>query len=326
MATARDFLRHNPAMASPSPAARSTGLASLGLLTAVILWGTSFVAMKSALTAFEPLAIVAVRMILASACMLPFWPRLPAPTRRQGDGRRLAILAVLYPCLYFALEGNAINLTTASQAGTVSAVAPLLVALGARLFLAETLARWATAGLALSIGGVVALSLGGPAGSTAPNPALGNLLELGAMAAYAASTIILKQLTSRYSPWLLTGIQCAAGAIVFLPALILAPLGSWTGAPPAAWASVLYLGLAVTLVPVGLYNFAVSRMAAARAAIAINLVPVVAILSSWAMLHDALTPIQLVACAAILVGVLLGQRRAEAGAPERGVDRAPERA
>ena len=307
-------------MTDTSPAPRSVGLASLGLLAAVILWGTSFVAMKSALTAFQPLAVVAARMVLASAVMLPFWSRLPAPIRRPGDRRWLVLLATLYPCVYFACESHAIDLTTASQAGAVSAIAPLLVAVSARLFLAETLSRWAVVGLVLAFGGVVALSLGGPAVATATNPALGNLLEFVAIAAYAASTIVLKGLTGHYSPWLLTGFQFAIGALVFLPALILAPAGGWADAPAVAWAGILYLGLAVTLIPVGLYNFAVSRMAAARAAMAINLVPIVAILTGWALLGDALTPIQLVACAVILGGVLLGQRPQAGGAPDRGLE------
>lgn len=316
-----DSLLHNPAMARSTPSAGSTGVASIGLIVAVILWGTSFVAMKSALAAFEPLAIMAVRMLLASALMLPFWSRLPSPSRRTGDGRKLLVLAALYPCLYFTLESHAITLTTASQAGAISAMAPLFVAVGAHLFLAERISGWAVVGLGLAVGGVVALSLGGPVVDTAPNPALGNLLELGAMAAYAVSVVILKRLSGRYSSWLLTGIQCAVGAIVFLPALLLAPAGAWTEAPPVAWASLLYLGLAVTLVPIGLYNFAVSRMPAARAAIAINLVPIVAILTGWALLGDALTPVQLVACAVILAGVLLGQRT-QAGAPEGAAEAA----
>ena len=316
-------------MVRPGPESSSTRIASLGLIVAVVLWGTSFVAMKSALAAFEPLAVMAARMILASALMLPLWSRRPAPARRPGDWRRLALLAALYPCLYFACEAHAISLTTASQAGAISAMAPLFVAVGAHLFLAERISRWAILGLGLAVGGVVALSLGGSDVAGAQNPALGNLLELGAMAAYAASVVILKRLSGRYDSWLLTGIQCAAGAIVFLPALLLAPAGSWADAPPVAWASLLYLGLAVTLVPIGLYNFAISRMPAARAAIAINLVPIVAIVTGWALLGDALTPVQLAACAVILVGVLLGQRTGPGGStaePERTLVRVPDRA
>ena len=106
-----------------------------GLAAAVILWGTSFVATKAALTGFGPLVVAALRMLLSSAVMLPLWSRIPAPDRRSGDWRWLAWIALLYPCLYYILEGNALRLTTAGQAGTVSALVPLLVAVGARVFM-----------------------------------------------------------------------------------------------------------------------------------------------------------------------------------------------
>jgi drug/metabolite transporter (DMT)-like permease len=284
----------------------------LALLCAVLLWGSSFVATKSALEGFAPLTVIGVRVLLATALMAPLWPRLPAPARRPGDGWRLLLLVALYPCLYFPLEATAISLTTASQAGAVSAIAPLLVAVGARLFLGETLSGRAVAGLAISLGGVVVLSLGG-ATETAPNPALGNVLEFVALACYAVSTLVIKQLSGRYDTWLLTGLQCLAAAAVFAPAVALTPPATWASASATAWISVVYLGLAVTLVPIGLFNYAVGQMPAARAALAVNLVPVVAILTGWLVLGEALVPAQVAACGVILGGVLLGGRGGAVG-------------
>jgi drug/metabolite transporter (DMT)-like permease len=307
---------------------RAEALPLLGLAGAVVLWGTSFVATKAALTGFGPLVVVGMRMLLASAMMTVLWPRLPSPRRRGGDWKALLVLAAMWPCVYFVLEGNALQLTTASQAGTISALVPLLVAVGARIFLTERLARQAIVGLIISMAGVFALSIGGPAESAAPNPALGNALEVLAMVSYAVSTLTLKSLVGRYNSWLLTGLQCLAGAIAFLPALLLTPIHAWQSAPPEAWAGVLYLGLLVTLLPSGLYNVAVSRMPAGRAALAINAVPVVALISGWAIQGDSLSPLQGAACVAILGGVLLGQLRgtgespasSPAGEPERQVD------
>jgi len=285
----------------------SETVALLGLGGAVVLWGTSFVATKAALTGFGPLVVVGIRMLLASAMMSVLWPRLPGARRLPGDVRRLAVLVVMWPCIYYVLEGNALTLTTASQAGTVSAIVPLLVAVGAWIFLSEHLARQAVVGLVISIAGVVVLSVGGPAEGSAPNPALGNLLEVLAMVSYAVSTLTLKSLVGRYNPWFLTGLQCLAGAIAFLPAILLTPLSTWQSAPPGAWAGVLFLGLMVTLLPSGLYNHAVSRMPAGRAAMAINLTPVVALASGWALQGDSLSVLQAIGCVAILGGVLLGQ-------------------
>ena len=72
------------------------------------------------------------------------------------------MIALLYPCLYYVLEGNALRLTTASQAGAVSALVPLMVAVGARVFLSEHLSGRAIVGLLASIGGVAVLSAAAP--------------------------------------------------------------------------------------------------------------------------------------------------------------------
>jgi drug/metabolite transporter (DMT)-like permease len=289
------------------PAGLTRSLPLVGLGVAVTLWGTSFVAAKAALTGFPPYAVVGGRMLLASALMLPLWNRLPAPDRRPGDGRRLLVLAVMYPTLYYVAEMQALSLTTASQAGTVSAIGPLVVAAGAWLFLGERLRARALAGLLVSIGGVVILSLDARESASAPNPALGNALEMLAMCVAASSTILLKRLTGRWNPWLLTGAQLGFGAVVFLPFVLVTPMTTWTSAPPAAWAGLLYLGIAVTLPPSGLFNLAISRMPAAQAVMAVNLIPVIAILTGWAILGDAMSALQWGACAVILAGVLMGQ-------------------
>ncbi len=316
------------------PVRISGALPLLGLGAAVVLWGTSFVATKAALTGFGPLVVAAMRMLISSAVMVPLWSRIPTPDRRPGDWRLLAVIALCYPCLYYVLEGNALTLTTAGQAGTVSALVPLLVAVGARVFMSENLSGRAVVGLVASLLGVVALSLASPGQSGAPNPILGNSLEVLAMVTYAVSMLTLKRLTTRYNPWFLTGLQFLVGALLFLPAVLFTPLDAWGSAPMAAWVGIVYMGLLVTILPAGLYNFALSRMPAARTAMAINLVPVVALVTGWAMLGDDLAPLQLVACVVILGGVVLGQmqnspRGAAAGAPSRSatalVRRLPER-
>ena len=60
--------------------------------TAVLLWGTSFAAMKIALTGFEPMAVVWFRMMVGSAIILPLWSRIPKPNRLPGDTKWLLLL------------------------------------------------------------------------------------------------------------------------------------------------------------------------------------------------------------------------------------------
>lgn len=286
----------------------------LCLAGAVLLWGTSFMATKYALTGFGPLAVIFLRMVLASTLMAALWGRVPKAGRAPGDLKWLALVSLLQPCLYFLLEGYAIKFTTSAQAGMVSSLVPLLVAAGAWAFLREPLSGRMILGIGLSLCGVVWLSLGGSAAASAPNPALGNLLELGAMCCAAGYMLVLKHLSSRYNSWQLTGLQVFAGAVFFLPgalatepAWLADPAAAAAAVPGAAWLAVAYLGGLVTLGGFGLYNQAVTRLASAQAAASINLVPLVAVLSGWSMLGEALAPAQMAACALILAGVVLGQ-------------------
>jgi len=281
----------------------------LCLAGAVLLWGTSFVAMKFALTGFTPQTVVFLRMTLASAVMSFFWSKVPRAGRQPGDARWLLLVCLLQPCLYFLLEGYAVSLTTSSQAGMISALVPLLVAAGAWAFLREKLTAQVMAGLVVSLIGVVWLSLSGKAVENAPNPALGNLLELAAMGCAAGYMLVVKHLSSRYNSWHLTGLQAFSGVLFFLPGALSSNPTTWLAAPFVAWLAVAYLGGIVTLGAFGLYNMAVVQLPSAQAAASINLVPLVAVFAGWMLLGETLPPAQIAACCVILVGVLLGQKR-----------------
>ena len=60
-------------------------------------------------------------------------------TFHRGDLKYLLFMAVCEPCIYFVFEAKALQLTTASQAGLITSMLPLMVALGAFLVLKETI-------------------------------------------------------------------------------------------------------------------------------------------------------------------------------------------
>ena len=280
---------------------------ALCLAGAVVFWGTSFVAIKTALDSFSPMTVIWLRMVIATVVFAPFWPKVAKPAYRRGDWKLLVLNAALMPCMYYLLEGYAIRYTTSSQAGVISAIVPLIVSAGAWLFLKERIGVRAAAAIAISLGGVAVLSMGAIAGGSAPNPMLGNLLELLAMVAAAGSQLVIKHLSTRYGPWLLTGMQAVVGAVFFLPGALVSGPSNWLHATPAAWASVAYLGIVVSLGGFGLYNTALAKMPASKAALSINLVPAVALLAGWLVRGESLSGPQLAACAAIVGAVIWGE-------------------
>ncbi len=289
----------------------------LAVLGAVFLWASSFVSIKIALQAFHPFVLIWGRMLISAVMFLALLPRMDRPDYHPGDWRLLLLMAAFLPGLYYPLETVALTLTSASQAGMISATMPLLVAAGARIVFGERLKGRAYLGLAAAIGGVVWLTLAARTDArSAPNPLLGNALELLAMCCSCGYVLTVKRLSARYGGWLLSGLQCAAGAVFFLPAAFF--LGDTLSSPdfvPALMA-LLYLGGLVTLVAFGLYNYGLGHMPASSAAAFINLIPVCSVLLGWAVLGETLTAGQYAASAVVMGGVMLSQ----GGVSRRGRD------
>lgn len=279
----------------------------LCLLGAVVFWGTSFVALKTALDSFSPMTVIWLRMALATVVFAPVWFFIPRPAYERGDAKWLALIALLQPCFYYLAEGYAVRLTTSSAAGVISAIVPLLVAAGAWVFLREHLSVRSGIAIGISLVGVALLSMGGHVQASAPNPVLGNALEVLAMVCAAGSMIAIKHVSRRYNPWFLTGLQAAVGLLFFLPGAVASGPASWASASLAGWISVAYLGTFVSLGAFGLYNTAVTLMPANRAALAINLVPAVALLSGWLIRGETLSAVQMGACAIIIGAVVLSE-------------------
>jgi drug/metabolite transporter (DMT)-like permease len=294
--------------AEPHPRPNESILPVVAILLAVMLWGGSFAAMRVTLKALSPWTVMWIRMMISVMILVPFAGKLRLHAYRTGDWRWLMPMALLQPCAYFLLESNALRLTTSSQAGVIAASVPLMVSVGAWLFLDETLVRRTLVGLAMAMAGVVVLTLLNHPGGKAANPILGNLMEMGAMICAAANLILVKQLSRRYNPWMLTALQVAAGAIFFVPGLwflLQVPATAWT--LPVVL-SLLFLGGLVTLGAFGLYNWGMSRIAASRASVFINLVPVFAVATGWGLLGESLSIVQCFAAVVVIGGVWFSQR------------------
>lgn len=281
----------------------------LALILAMLLWASSFVALKIAFLSYHPMQVIFGRMLIASVCFLPFISGFCKLNWRRRDLKYLLIMAICEPCLYFLFEAKAIALTSASQAGIITATMPLLVAVLAWLILKERLSRQTLLGFGVAILGACWLSLASGSSSDAPNPLLGNFCEFLAMVCAAGYTVALKHLTSNYPPLLLTAVQAFIGSLFFFPFLLFPGVGfpgHWETSPALA---VIYLGTFITFGAYGCYNFSVSRVPANQAAGFVNLIPVFAVILGMLILGDRLNLQQWLGCALVFCGVGLSSRR-----------------
>ena len=273
----------------------------------MVLWASSFIALKLAFRSYDPMVVIFSRMVVAGICFLVLSRKFAGVAYHRGDWKPILFMAFCEPCLYFLFEAQALKLTTASQAGMIASLLPLLVAFFARIFLKEIVTLRTLTGLFIAVAGAVWLSLAGNPATGAPNPPLGNFLEFMAMVCATGYVITLKRLTSRYSPFLLTAFQAFVGSIFYFPFLLLPTTVlptefHWTGA-----AAIVYLGAFISLGAYGLYNFGVSRIPASQASAFVNLIPVFTILLGWLILDERFTPLQWPAVGVIFGGLFFSQ-------------------
>jgi drug/metabolite transporter (DMT)-like permease len=280
-------------------------LAWCALSGAMLLWSGSFIAMKVALTTFHPLFVMCVRMSCSFFLLLPFLRAFARATPYAGgDWRILGLLVFAEPCLFFLFEGYALRYTTASQAGLVTSLLPLLVGVSAFFFLNERLSAKAWIGFFLAVAGVAVLTLAGENTSAAPNPFFGNTLEFCAMFMACIYTLCVRRLVG-YHPFFITAVQAGGGALFFIAlfALLGNPLPD--SFPPAEPLIALAFLSLTSVLAYSFYNIGIARLSASQAAAWTNLIPALTLIMGVLFLGESLTFVQSLALLPLLVGIVL---------------------
>ncbi|WP_091505201.1 MULTISPECIES: DMT family transporter [Amycolatopsis] len=287
----------------------------LRLSALALMWGSSFLWIKLGLTAFSPVQLVLIRIVLGAAVLVAICyaqrDRLPSGRRLWGH---LAVAALFHNALPFLLFAVGERTVDSGITGVINSTTPLWTVVFAFAFgVDRTLGGPRLAGLLVGLLGVVVIF--------APWHANG-LLSWGALACVAASLSygFVNGYESRFlsatgaSPVALAGAQmlAASGYLVFM-----LPAG---GAEPVhlnavAVAAVLVLGVLSTGIAFAL-NY---RLLAAEGPVAVSMVsylmPVVSVLLGTVFLHEALNLRVLGGMVVVLAGVALTRVR-RAGGPK----------
>lgn len=282
------------------------------LILAMILWSSSFIGFKIALSVYNPFEVVAGRMVVASFFCIPVAKELWRVLKDKNLRFFLLIGVLSEPCLYFLCETFALHYTSAGQAGMVLALTPLCVGAGAWFFLAEKLPLQTWLGFITAVVGIVWLSFSGEASQAAPNPLLGNILEFGAVLCAVGYTLCVRRLVLSVRPIVYTAAMAFGGALFYIP-LIFLPISIEPVVLDIVvplWmpmASIFYLGSVVSLFGYGLYNFGLTRLPAGEVAAYINLIPIMTLGMGMLWLGEYLNPIQYLASALVIVGIIISQ-------------------
>lgn len=274
----------------------------LELLTLAALWGGSFLFMRVAAPPFGPVALIALRVAIASCFLVPTLALRGGMGALRTHWPHLLAVGVLNSAIPFCLFAYAELTLTAGFTSVLNAAAPLFAAIVAFTWLGERMSSLRVLGLAIGFGGVIVLV----GGSSVIDAKQGGV----AVAAALAATV-LYGVASSYTKRFLTGVPPLAVATgsQLAAAIVLAPLAYWlwpaqtpTG---GVWLHVIALGIACTGVAYILFFRLVAHVGPTRAVSVTFLIPVFGVLWGILFLGEQLTLNMVIGCAVILLGTSL---------------------
>lgn len=287
---------------------------SLGLCS--IVWGATFVLVKSALNYASVFVFLAARFSLAALLMSMFQPRVFRDLKRA---ELLAGAALgLFMFAGYAFQTGGLQYTTPAKSGLVTGSSVVFVPLLLGVFWRRRMAPWVYAGVLAAFLGLYYLTVP-PEGIGHLNA--GDLLTLIAAALYAFHIVLVGQYTKLHPVAALSVLQVAACAALAWFAVASGHAAGWQRARfDNRWelyAAVAICAVFATSIAFTIQLWAQRYASPSHAAILFTLEPVFAALTSYLTIHERLGGRALAGGVLVLSGILLAELKGPApAAPE----------
>jgi drug/metabolite transporter (DMT)-like permease len=273
----------------------------LMLAGVALTWGASFLFIDVGLEHFAPTVVAFGRIALGALTLGAF----PAARRAvpRSEWPAIAAMGVTWMAVPFVLFAVAQQWIDSSLAGMINATTPLFVALVAAAAVRTLPSRLQSVGLLVGFGGVVAISL--PSIGSGSN-ALGIALVIGAAFLYGFAFNIAGPLQRRHGSLPVIWRAQLVAVVLVLPFAVVGATHS-----TFAWSSLLAvaaLGALGTGLAFFWFTTLIGRVGSTRAAIAIYIVPVVAIALGALVLGESIHPAAMLGTALVLGGAYLTSR------------------
>ncbi len=269
------------------------------------LWATNFVLGRLLRGAVGPFTLTVARFTVAALIFALLLRRAPAAERRIGSSWPLLLGMGLTGVFGFnSLLYAGLRTTTAANAALITGTTPLVIGLMSALILREGFTPRAGLGALISLAGVAVIAGSGTtdAGGFRLNP--GDLLVLGAVAAWALYSVLSRVATRDRSSLSATALSTFLG----LPFLLVAAVFEGSTRTPeislGVIAAIVYIGLFPSVIAYMAWNEGVRRVGPARATAFFNMLPVFGALFGVLLLGEPFGAPQIVGGALIIFGSL----------------------
>jgi len=273
--------------------------AEAALVGNTIVWGATFVTVKSALADVSPILFLALRFSLATGALLAFW-------YGRGKGRvepgeiRAGVLIGIFLFAGYVLQTLGLQLTSAPKSAFLTGLASVMVPLLAMFVYRNKPQVSELLGILAATAGLGLMTLEGPLGSIGR----GDLLTIGCALAFAAHIVTLGHYSEKMRFEMLSVSQVGTAAVLAVS------LFWWVEPAHVVWRpgvlfAVLITGLLATAVAFTVQAWAQHYTTSTRTALIYTLEPVFAWLTSYWIIGEGFSRRAAVGAALILGGVLL---------------------
>ena len=289
---------------------QSNLLSIISVLGALILWSSSFGAIKFAYTTSPPITLAVVRFIVATLILgaLTLLPQNRVKLEKK-DIFTVVICGLTGIMLYAVLQNIAMQWTSASSATLIIASYPIITLLLESAIYKTKLSALKIVAILIAIVGVVILSYVKPS-SRVEGELLGILLLVIAGVVWAVYNFMTKKVVNRYPPITLLFYSTLFGTILMLP-LALLERAQWKAPTLTSFSMMMFLGVFCSVIAFLLYNRGLKTMAASTVTSMLNLVPIFGVLFSWLLLGEQVTPRKFIGGAIVIFGVMLSVRKSK---------------
>ena len=282
------------------------------LLIAIVLWASAFVGIRIGLKNYTPGVLALLRFLVASTAIIPLHFRYRNPTTLTIKNRcSLFFLGFLGIGIYHSALNYGEVTISAGLASFIIGLSPIFTALLALFFLKEKLRYIGWIGIAISLVGVVLITIS-QGGAASFN--IGVLAVLASAIVSAIYSVWQKTLLKKINVVEMTSFTFWAGTLcllIFLPQL---PKEFMHASIKSTLAAV-YLGIFPSVIAYISWCMALKRLTVTKASSALYAMPILSTFLGWIILNEKIALLAFIGGCIALIGAFIVQSK-KSSAPQ----------
>ncbi|MCR8852663.1 DMT family transporter [Lysinibacillus fusiformis] len=275
------------------------------MLVTSLLWGGNFVVAKTLVAHASPMTLTMVRWLIAIIVLVPlvWWKEKKLVPPKQAIVP-LLLMGVTGVAFFNIFQFLALERTTSTNAGLISTMNTISIALFSFVLLKEKITKWQLSAMVLSLFGVVlVLSKGDLQLLLDFQLNTGDIWMLAAVCVWGLYSVCSKWAMQTTSPLMATLYAGIFGVLLLLP--FTTTDFTFTNVNTSFILSMLYTGIISTVVCMVFWNIGVQKLGATTSGIFLNFNPIFTALLAFLFIGENMSWLQGIGGLIVIMGCYL---------------------